>query len=98
MKNMEELKKTVLSLWRTDWSEFWPNRKKYSGDDRPMKTDNLHFPSFGKKAVEFLISERKIKAIGIDTASTDYGPSEMFQVHRVSAKANVIGFRKFKKI
>ena len=62
-----------------------------------MKTDNLHFPSFGKKAVEFLISKRKIKAIGIDTASTDYGPSEMFQVHRVSAKANVIGLEKFKK-
>ena len=31
-------------------------------------------------------------ALGIDTASIDYGPSKDFIVHRVATAANVVGF------
>lgn len=40
-----------------------------------------HFPGFGLEAVEFLLSERNITAIGVDTISLDHGPSTTFDVH-----------------
>ena len=35
--------------------------------------------------------ERRVGAIGVDTASIDHGPSRTFPVHRLTAAANVPG-------
>jgi kynurenine formamidase/D-alanyl-D-alanine dipeptidase len=78
-------------LLRTGWSARWGDRKRYFGDDTPGRTDHLHFPAFGKEAVELLVS-RKVAAIGLDTPSLDHGPSTDFLAHRVAAAANVPGF------
>ena len=40
-----------------------------------------HFPGFSVEAAEFLLDERSIVGIGIDTASLDYGMSTDFPVH-----------------
>ena len=34
----------AVVLFRTGWSRRWPNVKEYMGDDRPGRTDDLHFP------------------------------------------------------
>jgi kynurenine formamidase/D-alanyl-D-alanine dipeptidase len=78
-------------LLRTGWSSRWGDRKQYFGDDTPGRTDHLHFPAFGKEAMELLVS-RKIAAVGLDTPSLDHGPSTDFAAHRVVAAANVPGF------
>ncbi len=39
-----------------------------------------------------LVDERAVAALGIDTASIDYGRSTDFQVHRIAAARNVPGF------
>lgn len=41
----------------------------------------LHFPGFGKLAVDWLLANRSITAIGVDTLSLDNGPSTTFDVH-----------------
>ena len=41
----------------------------------------MHFPGFGKEAVDFLIAERSVAGIGVDTLSLDHGPSTTFAVH-----------------
>lgn len=41
----------------------------------------LHFPGFGKPAIDFLLTERRITGIGVDTLSLDHGPSADFAVH-----------------
>lgn len=41
----------------------------------------MHFPGFGKDAVDFLIAERNVSGIGVDTLSLDHGPSTTFAVH-----------------
>jgi kynurenine formamidase len=41
----------------------------------------MHFPGFGKEAVDFLIAERNVSGIGVDTLSLDHGPSTTFAVH-----------------
>jgi len=41
----------------------------------------MHFPGFGKEAIDFLLTERRISGIGVDTLSLDHGPSTTFAVH-----------------
>lgn len=81
----------ALVLLRTDWSRRWPNRLSYLGDDTPGDASNLHFPSYGADAARLLVHQRKVSALGVDTASIDYGPSSDFPVHRIANEANVPG-------
>lgn len=81
----------AIVLLETGWSSRWPDRKAYLGDDTPGDASRLHFPSYGKEAAELLVQERKVGALGVDTASIDYGPSQDFVVHRVANGANVPG-------
>ena len=79
-------------LLRTGWSRHWPNAKAYLGDDTPGDASKLSFPSYGVDAARLLVEDRGVAALGIDTASIDYGRSTDFQVHRVAAARNVPGF------
>jgi kynurenine formamidase len=80
-----------IVLLRTGWGARWPDRKRYLGDDTPGETSHLHFPSYGKESAELLVRERRVAAIGLDTASIDYGPSKDFIVHQIANGANVPG-------
>jgi kynurenine formamidase len=82
----------TIVLLRTGWGARYPNRKQYFGDDTPSATKNLHFPSYGEDAARLLVGERHVGALGIDTASIDYGQSSDFIVHRVAMAQNVPGF------
>ena len=82
----------VAVYLRTGWESRWPDRKSYLGDDTPNDATNLHFPSYSEESARLLVEQRKVAALGIDTASIDYGPSKDFIVHRVATAANVVGF------
>ena len=82
----------TIVLLRTGWGARWPDRKRYFGDDTPGATDNLHFPSYGEDAARLLVAERRAAALGVDTASIDYGQSRDFIVHRVANAEDVPGF------
>ena len=81
----------AIVLLETGWSTRWPDKKTYLGDDTPGDTTRLHFPSYGKEAAEYLVRERKAGALGVDTASIDYGASKDFIVHQIANGANVPG-------
>ena len=81
----------TIVLLRTGWSRHWPNAKAYLGDDTPGDASKLSFPSYGVEAAKLLVEERRVAALGIDTASIDYGKSTDFQVHRIAAARNVPG-------
>jgi kynurenine formamidase len=80
----------AIVLFRTGWSKRWPNVKPYMGDDRPGRTDDLHFPGLAPETAELLAS-RGTHAVGIDTASMDRGMSTDFQTHQILAKAELSG-------
>lgn len=79
----------AIVLLRTGWGSRWPDRKRYLGDDRPGEVGNLHFPSYGRDAAQFLVQTRQVGVLGVDTASIDHGPSKDFVVHQIAAAANV---------
>jgi kynurenine formamidase len=80
-----------IVLLRTGWSRHWPNAKAYLGDDTPGDASKLSFPSFGVDSAKLLVEGRRAGALGIDTASIDYGRSTDFMVHRIAAAQNVPG-------
>lgn len=51
----------------------------------------MHFPGFSKEAAEFLLKERDIVGIGVDTLSLDHGASNDFAVHFGLLPANKWG-------
>lgn len=81
----------AIVMLRTGWGQRWPDRKRYMGDDKPGDTTNLHFPSYGAEAARYLVEQRKVGALGVDTASIDHGPSKDFIVHQIANGANVPG-------
>jgi kynurenine formamidase len=65
--------------------------KQYLGDDTPGDASKLHFPSISSEAAKALV-ERKVAAVGIDTASIDFGPSKDFITHQILMKEDIPAF------
>lgn len=80
-----------IVLLRTGWSRYWPDRRRYLGDDTPGDASRLHFPSYGADAARLLVEERGVGVLGADVASIDHGQSRDFMVHRIAAARNVPG-------
>ncbi len=81
----------AILVIRTGWSIHWPNKKAYLGTDQPGDVANLHFPGIGPDAASFLVTERKLEGVLIDTPSLDYGQSKDFKTHRILNGANIYG-------
>ncbi|MGZ3460756.1 MAG: cyclase family protein [Archangium sp.] len=81
----------TIVLIRTGWGKYWPDRKQYLGDDTPGEASHLHFPGISGDAARALV-ERKVAAVGIDTASIDHGPSKDFITHQTLMKADIPAF------
>jgi kynurenine formamidase len=81
----------AVVLMLTGWGQGWPDKSRYLGSSTPSDPTTLHFPGFSKEAAEFLVKERHVDGIGIDTPSIDYGPSQDFIVHQIINGANLYG-------
>ena len=83
-----------IVLLQTGWSAYWPDRLKYLGTDKrgDAAVAELHFPGLAPEAARWLTENRKIKAIGLDTASIDYGQSQMFETHRILMAQDIPAF------
>ena len=83
-------RRTVVLL-RTGWERFWPNARRYLGTAQrgAAAVPKLHFPGLSEEGARWLVRERGVKAVGIDTASIDRGQSQAFEAHRVLAAAQV---------
>lgn len=82
-----------IVLLHTGYGRFWPDRERYLGTTRlgDEGVANLHFPGFSEASARLLV-ERGIAAVGIDTASIDFGQSQDFIVHRTLYALDIPGF------
>jgi len=81
-------------LLRTGFGQYWNDPLQYTGT---LKTGSegvgeLHFPGLDPEAALWLIEERNVKAVGIDTPSIDYGQSADFLIHRTLFSHNVTAY------
>lgn len=78
----------AVVLLYTGWQRHWGHKERYQGVD---VTGRLHFPGYSAAAVKFLLEERGIRGVGLDTLSVDYGLSRDFEVHHLLGKAGRYG-------
>jgi len=83
-----------ILLIRTGWGARWNDRTAYLGTDAvgPGAVPQLHFPGLSPEAAEWLVANRGIVAVGIDTPSIDHGQSADFRAHVTLYSANLSGF------
>ena len=84
----------AIVLFHTGFARHWPDAEAYLGTSKrgagalPL----LHFPGIHSDLARFLVQERAIKAVGLDTASLDHGQTDDYPSHQIFAAANVPGF------
>ena len=81
----------TIVLIDTGFARFWPSRQQYLGTELRGSEGVrvLHFPGLHPEAAAWLVRERQVKAVGIDTASIDYGQSTKFETHVALLSHNV---------
>jgi kynurenine formamidase len=84
----------AIVLLRTGFSTRWPDAQGYLGtaDRGEAAIPKLHFPGLHPEAARWIVANRPIKSIGIDTASIDFGQSTLFESHRVLYERNIPAF------
>ena len=93
-KRHGQIPRGSIVLLRTGFGKFWPDRVRYMGTDErgAGAVAKLHFPGLHPDAAKWLVANRKIHAVGLDTPSIDYGQSTDFIVHRTINGADKPGF------
>jgi kynurenine formamidase len=89
-----QIPQNAIVLLRTGYGKLWPDRARYMGTDErgQQAVAKLHFPGLNPAAAQWLVSNRRINAIGLDTPSIDYGQSTLFESHRTLFDKNVPAF------
>lgn len=84
----------AIVLFRTGWGSRWPDRARYLGTTKTgaAAVPELHFPGIHPDAARWLVEQRKVDAVGIDTPSIDYGQSTTYDTHQILFAANVPAF------
>lgn len=84
----------AILLLRTGFSRRWPDAARYLGtaERGAEAVPKLRFPGLHPDAARWLIANRPIKAIGIDTASIDFGQSTLFESHRLLYERDIPAF------
>jgi len=83
-----------IVLLRTGYSQYWPDASRYLGtaERGAGAVARLHFPGLHQDAARWLADSRRIKAVGLDTASIDYGQSTLFESHRILYERDIPAF------
>lgn len=76
----DALPERSLVVARTGWERRAADLVEYRNQDY---AGTMHFPGFSEEAATFLVRERDVLGIGIDTLSVDPGPSKTFPVHKI---------------
>ncbi|WP_420399133.1 cyclase family protein [Flagellimonas sp.] len=83
-----------IVLLQTGFSQYYPNKVEYLGTNErgEYAIKLLHFPGLSPEAAEWLVQNRNISSIGIDTPSIDYGQSQYFKSHVILLGENIPAF------
>ena len=89
-----EIPRHSIVLLRTGFGAYWPDAEKYLGTALRGQEGvaALSFPGLGVDAARWLMSQRDVKAVGIDTASIDHGKTTDFATHVALMTHNIPAF------
>jgi kynurenine formamidase len=86
----------AIVVVHTGHGRLYGDKKRYlgrpSGETFPDNdTDHLHFPGVSSEAATWLVKNRRIIGLGIDTPSIDPGYSRVFPAHQILYGENIWG-------
>ena len=84
----------IIVLIHTGFGRFWPDREAYMGtaERGAGAVAKLHFPGLHPDTAHWLVENRSIHSIGLDTPSIDFGQSTGFKAHRILMEQNIPAF------
>lgn len=93
-KKYSEIPQNSIVLFRTGFGRYWPDVRQYLGTELRGEAgaEKLSFPGLSSEAAQWLVQKRRVKSVGIDTASIDYGKSKNFSAHVELMTHNVPAF------
>ena len=81
----------AVVFMNSGWHERYPNATLVFNSDDPTNPTTYHFPSWHEDTISWLISERSVVIVGVDTPSVDEGQSTIFPVHTLLGAADICG-------
>jgi kynurenine formamidase len=84
----------AILLFRTGYGRYWPDAESYMGTTLrgPEGVAALHFPGIHPDTARWLVENRYIHAVGIDTPSIDFGRSSLFETHQTLFARDIPAF------
>jgi kynurenine formamidase len=76
----DEISPGCVVILNTGWQKKWFNKSAFLNQDAQ---GIAHFPGFGSDATQFLLNERQIAGVGIDTHGVDPGQDNSFATNRL---------------
>ncbi len=81
----------AVVFMNSGWSKKYPNKTLTFGSENHTDPSTFHFPGWHEDAVDWLLKNRNIHVLGVDTPSTDYAQSTTFPVHILLGDVNIPG-------
>ncbi|MDZ7720629.1 MAG: cyclase family protein [Balneolaceae bacterium] len=83
-----------IVLFYTGMGAYWPDAEEYLGTANRGEEalSELSFPGIHPDAAQWIVDNRNVKAVGLDTPSLDYGQSELYEAHQILFEHNIAGF------
>ena len=78
-KRFKKLPDSCCVAMLSGWGAHVGNAAKFTGKDA---NGSFHFPGISPELAEWLLKERKVLGIAVDTLSLDNGPSKDFKTHK----------------
>ncbi|MHC5723629.1 MAG: cyclase family protein [Nostoc sp.] len=79
-KQYGKISSGCVVILNTGWQKKWFDKSAFLNQDAE---GIAHFPGFGSAATEFLLDERQIAGVGIDTHGVDTGQDNSFAINRL---------------
>ena len=77
-KKYRRLPDNCCVAMHSGWAKHVGDAGKFTGKDA---AGVFHFPGVSPEAADWLMKERKVSGLAVDTLSLDHGPSKDFKVH-----------------
>jgi kynurenine formamidase len=77
-KKHRKLPDNCCVAMHSGWAQHVGDAAKYTGKDAG---GTFHFPGFSAEAADWLMKQRRVVGLAVDTLSLDHGPSKDFKVH-----------------
>ncbi|XP_046576665.1 isatin hydrolase-like [Haliotis rubra] len=88
----------AIVIMNSGWESRFPNRSRVFNTDTPNNISTFHFPGYHEDAIAWMVANRNVSMVGVDTPSLDYGQSTDFKVHKILGRNNIPGLENVARI